>query len=143
MKTRFSVSVCLAALALAGCVGHTHSLIQGESDREITVGTFRHEGPEGSMMVLEFRGTRFEARGFAIERNQNLAELKRRYGIDRKHWDRISSGMDTDHYVYAAEPVLRAGNGASLRCSAAWRAMASPEGHCVTDEGTHINFRFE
>jgi hypothetical protein len=93
--------------------------------------------------VLEFRGTRFEARGFAIERNQNLAKLKQRYGIDRKHWDRISSGMDTDHYVYSAEPVLRAGNGASLRCSAAWRAMASPEGHCVTDEGMHINFRFE
>jgi hypothetical protein len=109
MKTFISVLACLATLALAGCAGHTHSLIQEESDRDITVGTFRHEGPEGSMMVLEFRGTRFEARGFAIERNQNLAKLKQRYGIDRKHWDRISSGMDTDHYVYSAEPVLRAG----------------------------------
>ena len=143
MRTRITVSAYLAAFALAGCAGHTHNLAQDDSDLDLTVGTFRHEGPEGSMMALEFRGTRFEARGFAIERNQNLAELKRRYGIDRKHWDRISSGMDTDHYVYAAEPVLRAGNGASLRCSAAWRAMASPEGHCVTDEGIHINFRFE
>lgn len=143
MKTRFAVSVCLAALALAGCVGHTHSLIQGESDREITVGTFRHEGPEGSMMVLEFRGTRFEARGFAIERNQNLAELKRRYGIDRRHWDRIFSGADTDHYAYSAQPVLRAGNGATLRCFAVWRSAGSPAGHCVTSDGVHINFRFE
>jgi len=94
-------------------------------------------------MVLEFRGTRFEARGFAIERNQNLAELKRRYGIDRKHWDRIFSGMDTDHYVYSAEPVLRAENGASLLCPTVWRANGAPAGHCVTTEGTHINFRFE
>jgi hypothetical protein len=132
----------LGSLALAGCIGHTHSLIQGESDREITVGTFRHEGPEGSMMVLEFRGTRFEARGFAIERNQNLAELKRQYGIDRKHWDRISSGMDTDHYVYSAEPVLRAGM-ARACVAPPWRANGAPAGHCVTAEGTHINFRFE
>lgn len=143
MRTRVVVSAWLAVFALTGCVGHTHSLIQGERDREITVGTFRHEGPEGSMMVLEFRGTRFEARGFAIERNQNLAELKRRYGIDRRHWDRIFSGMDTDHYVYSAEPVLRAGNGTTLRCPAVWRSGGSPAGYCVTAEGTHVNFRFE
>ncbi len=143
MRLRSAVSACLATLALAGCIGHTHSLIQGESDREITVGTFRHEGPEGSMMALEFRGIRFEARGFAIERNQNLAELKRRYGIDRKHWDRIFSGMDTDHYVYAAQPELHAGNGATLRCSAVWRSGGSPAGECVTTDGLHVNFRFE
>jgi hypothetical protein len=143
MKIRIAVLACLAVLALAGCIGHTHSLIQGESDREITVGTFRHEGPEGSMMVLEFRGTRFEAHGFAIERNQNLADLKRRYGIDRKHWDRIFSGMDTDHYVYSAQPELRSSNGTTLRCSAVWRSGGSPAGHCVTAEGTHVNFRFE
>ena len=143
MKARTAVSACLAILVLTACAGHSHSLVREESDRDITTGMFRHEGPEGSSMALEFRGIRFEARGFAIERNQNLAELKRRYGIDRKHWDRIFSGMDTDHYVYSAEPVLRAGNGASLRCPAVWRASGSPEGHCVTDEGTHINFRFE
>lgn len=143
MRTRVAVSACLAILMLTACAGHMHSLVREDSDREITTGLFRHEGPEGSSMALEFRGTRFEARGFVIERNQNLAKLQRRYGTDRKHWERISSGMDTDHYVYSAEPVLRAGNGASLRCRAAWQAMASPEGHCVTDEGTHINFRFE
>ncbi len=143
MKTRIAVSACLATFTLAGCAGHTHSLAQDDSDRDIAVGTFRHEGPEGSTMVLEFRGTRFEARGFAIERNQSLAELKRRYGIDRKHWDRIFSGMDTDHYVYSAEPVLRAENGATLRCPTVWRSGSAPAGHCVTAEGTHVNFRFE
>lgn len=143
MKTRIAVSACLATFTLAGCAGHTHSLAQDDSDRDIAVGTFRHEGPEGSTMVLEFRGTRFEARGFAIERNQSLAELKRRYGIDRKHWDRIFSGMDTDHYVYAAKPELLAGNGATLRCSAIWRSGGSPAGECVTTDGLHVNFRFE
>lgn len=94
-------------------------------------------------MALEFRGTRFAARGFAIERNQNLAELKRSYGIDRKHWDRIASGLDTDHFVYAAKPELVAGNGATLRCSAVWRSGGSPTGECITADGLHVNFRFE
>ncbi len=143
MRTRIAVSACLAVFALAGCAGHTHSLTREDSDRGLTVGTFRHEGPEGASMALEFRGTRFEARGFAIERNQNLAELKRRYGIDRRHWDRIFSGMDTDHYVYSAEPELLAGNGARLRCSAVWRSGGSPAGECVTTDGLHVNFRFE
>ncbi len=143
MKARTAVSACLAILVLTACAGHSHSLVREESDRDITTGMFRHEGPEGSSMALEFRGIRFEARGFAIERNQNLAELKRRYGIDRKHWDRIFSGMDTDHYVYAAQPELHAGNGATLRCSAIWRSGGSPAGECVTTDGLHVNFRFE
>ena len=141
MKTWIALSACLAALTLAGCAGHTHSLIQEESDRDITVGTFRHEGPEGASMVLEFRGTRFEASGFAIQRSQNLAQLRRCY--PGKHYDRIFSGLDTDHYMYTAQPELRAGNGATLRCSAVWRAGGSPVGHCVTAEGTHVNLRFE
>lgn len=132
----------LALLLLTACAGHTHSLVPEDSDRDLTVGMFRHEGPDGPAMVLEFAGTRFEAHGFAINRNQNLAELRRRYYPGR-HYERIFSGLDTDHYVYTAEPELRTGNGAALRCSAVWRANGSPAGYCVTAEGTHINFRFE
>jgi hypothetical protein len=138
-----AVSACLATLVLTACAGHTHSLVQEGSDREIAAGTFRHEGPEGSSMALEFRGTRFEASGFAIERNQNLAELKRSYGIDRKHWDRIASGLDTDHFVYTAKPELVAGSGERLRCSAVWRSGGSPAGECVAPDGVRVNFRFE
>ena len=141
MKTWIAVSACLATFTLAGCAGHTHSLIPEQSDRDITVGSFRHEGPEGVSIVLEFQGTRFEASGFAIQRSQNLAELRRKY--PGKHYQRIFSGLDTDHYVYTAEPELRAGNGAILRCSAVWRAGGSPAGECVTTDGLHVNFRFE
>ncbi|MBZ0132402.1 MAG: hypothetical protein K8F53_07310 [Rhodocyclaceae bacterium] len=142
MRILLTVSACLATLVLAGCAGHTHSLIPEGSDRELTVGTFRHEGPDEPVMVLEFGGTRFEARGFAIQRNQNLAELRKQYYPSR-HYDQIFSGADTDHYAYSAQPVLRAGNGATLRCFAVWRSAGSPAGHCVTSDGVHINFRFE
>lgn len=134
--------MCLTTLALAGCAGHTHSLISEGSDRELTIGKFRHEGPDEPVIVLEFGGTRFEASGFAIQRDRNLAELRKKY-YPSKHYDQISSGADTDHYEYSAKPILRAENGATLRCFAAWRSGGSPAGHCVTSDGVHINFRFE
>jgi len=141
MNARIAILVCLMPFALGGCTGHIHSLIQDQSDRDIAVGTFRHEGPEGAAMVLEFRGVRFEAQGFAIERNQNLAELRQRHGSGR-HYDQIFSGIDTDHYLYSAQPVLRAANGATLRCSAIWRVGGSPSGHCLAADASRIHFRF-
>ena len=141
MNARIGLLVCLIAFTLGGCASHTHSLIQDGSDQDITVGTFRHEGPEGTAMFLELRGVRFEARAFAIERKQNLAELRRLYSTG-KHYDRIFSGLDTDHYVYSAQPVLRAANGATLCCSAIWRVGGSPSGHCLAVDETRIHFRF-
>lgn len=91
-------------------------------------------------MVLEFEGKRFEATGFLINRKQNLAELRRKY-YPSKHYDRVFSGLDTDHYVYTAEPELRAGNDAVLQCFVVWRAGRSPSGHCVTADRRYINFR--
>ncbi len=141
MTVRILVLAGLITLTLAGCAGHTHSLIQDRSDQDLTVGTFRHEGSQGTTMVLELRGVRFEAQGFAIGRKQNHAELRRLYG-QGKHYDRIFSGLDTDHYVYSAEPVLRAANGATLRCLAVWRVGGSPSGHCLAGDKPPIHFRF-
>lgn len=93
-------------------------------------------------MALEYLGARFESRGFAVERMQNLAELRLRYGSGR-HYDRIFSGIDSDHYVFSAMPVLRAEHGATLRCHANWQAGTSPAGYCVGADGASINFRFE
>ena len=141
MTVRILVLAGLIPLTLGGCASHTHNLIQDGSDQDITVGTFRHEGPEGTAMFLELRGVRFEAQGFAIERKQNLAELRRLYSTG-KHYDRIFSGLDNDHYVYSAQPVLRADSGATLRCSAVWRSGGSPSGHCLAADDSRINFRF-
>lgn len=141
MRTSLAMAACLASLALVGCIGRSHRLGAG-SDPGIVAGTFIHEGMEDPAMVLEFGGKRFEARGFAIHRDQNLAELRRQYG-GSKHYDRIFSGIDTDHYVYTANPELRSGDGATMRCSLVWRPFAAPAGICITPEGKQIEVRFE
>ena len=93
-------------------------------------------------MILEFEGNRFEAHGFAIRRNQNLAELRQQFGSG-KHYDRIFSGLDTDHYVYSANPELRAKDGATMRCSLMWRVPKSPTGICTSDDRRSIEIKFE
>lgn len=144
MKALFAVSAGLAALTLTGCAGHIHtSLIPEDSDPALTLGVFRHEGQEAPLMALEFRGKRYEGRGFAVQRQPNLAALRRQYGTDVRHFRNIESGADTNHYMYSAEPRLFAGDGTALRCVVAWRAIRAPEGYCVAAEGTRIPFRFE
>ena len=144
MKTLLAISVGLAALALAGCAGHIHtSLIPEDSDPALTLGVFRHEGQEAPLMALEFQGKRYEGRGFAIQRQQNLAALRRQYGTDIRHFRNIASGADTNHYMYSAEPKLLAGDGATLRCVVAWQANGAPAGYCATADGTRLHFRFE
>ena len=144
MRTLLAALAGLAALALAGCAGHIHtSLIPEDSDPALTLGVFRHEGQDAPLMVLEFRGKRYESRGFAIERKQNLAALRRQYGTDIRHFRNIASGADTNHDVYSAQPKLLAGDGATLRCVVAWQAMGAPAGYCVSAEGTRLPFRFE
>lgn len=92
-------------------------------------------------MMLEFRGQRFERRGFAISKTQNLAQLRRRF--PGAHYKRIFSGLDTDHLVYSANPELRALDGTSMQCSVAWRRVVAPAGQCVTADGEDIYVRFE
>jgi hypothetical protein len=58
MKASTAVSACLATLELTACVGHSHSLVREESDREITAGMFRHEGPDSGVLTEGKAGKR-------------------------------------------------------------------------------------
>jgi len=125
MKKALAISTYLVILALSGCAGHSHRRVQSDQP-SLAAGWFRHEGQEESAMILEYEGKRFEAHGFAIRRNQNVAELRQQFGSG-KHYDRIFSGLDTDHYVYSANPELRAADGATIGCSLMWLAAGRPQ----------------
>lgn len=142
MKRILVVTAVLAASLLAGCAGHTHSLRPNDVSG-IQAGTFTHEGADAPMMTLTHNGTRFEARGFAIERSQDFDELKRRLGASSQHYRRIVSGIDRDHLLFAANPVLQAANGATMRCSLSWRTFQAPAGECVSADGGSADLRFQ
>ena len=94
--------------------------------------------------MLEAPDRRYEAIGFDVRTSQDLSELHKRYaGTNPKHWDRITSGLDTEHKIYAAEPVLKAADGAELSCRLAWQSGHPPAGVCLDKAGQVYSIRFE
>jgi hypothetical protein len=141
MKFCTSVIAIFALSALAGCASHTHELDR-LSAAPLIKGEFAHE--PGTRLTLEAPGRRYEATGFAVRTSQDLSELRKRYaGTNPKHWDRITSGLDNEHKTYAAEPVLKAQDGAELSCRLAWQSGGTPAGICVDPAGVEYSIRFE
>ena len=141
-RTATVVWLSAVAWAACGCAGRTHRLVADDHSGRV-IGSIHHEGPEKASMVLEYGGKRFEGDGFVIRRDQDLAELRRIYGSSSKRFDRISFGADTDHYLYSAEPVLKAVDGTTMNCRLRWQQGLSPAGVCVASDGTAVAFRSE
>lgn len=133
----------LAVLVLTGCGAHVHQLVKGDNAQFVR-GQLVHYRGEANRLVLEASGRRYEAHGFAVERNTNLAELRKRYyGVNPKHWERIFSGLDTDHVTYTAETVAKSADGQEVSCRLMWRAGAKPAGVCTDQAGAAFPVRFE
>jgi len=141
MKT-FNLGI-LAILWLTGCAGPTHLLVK-EDSVPFVGGKLIHDRGESNHLVLEDQNRRYEARGFVVERQTNLAELRKRYyGVNPKHWDRIFSGLDTEHVTLAVEAVARDKDGIEVFCRFVWMSGAKPEGVCIDQAGTEFSVRFD
>jgi hypothetical protein len=135
-------SIFLASVTLYGCAGQSHRLVSADGSGR-AVGSLTHGGGTDPTMFLEFGEKRFESRGFAISRSQNLGALREEYGFGSKHYDRVSTGTDPEHYRYSAKPELRAADGTTMQCVLAWRAYEAPAGVCVSPDGKEVKFRGE
>ncbi|MHB0925049.1 MAG: hypothetical protein ACYC1F_00915 [Gallionellaceae bacterium] len=141
MKT-FYLSI-LAIFLLTGCASQTHLLVK-EDNAPFVGGELVHDRGEGNCLVLEAPNSRYEARGFVVERQTNLAALRKRYYIaNRKHWERIFAGLDTDHVTYSIETIAKSAEGHEVSCHLMWKSGAKPEGVCTDQAGTAFPVRFE
>ncbi len=133
----------LAILWLTGCASHVHQMARGEG-MPFTGGELVHDRGEGNRLVLEAPNRRYEARGFAVEHHANLADLRKHYyGVNPKHWDRIFSGLDTNHVMFAVEMVARDNDGVEISCRFVWMSGAKPEGVCTDQAGAEFSVRFD
>lgn len=141
MKT-FYLNI-LIVLLLTGCASHVHQM-GGENDVPFIGGELIHDRGEGNRLVLEAPNRRYEARGFIVERQTNLAALRKRYYIaNPKHWERIFAGLDTDHVIYSVETVARSAEGHEVSCRLMWMTGTKPAGVCTDQTGTEFPVRFE
>lgn len=133
----------LTILVLTGCASPAHQVVK-EDDGPFIVGELVHDRGANNRLVLETSNRRYEARGFVVERQTNLAELRKRYhGVNPKHWKRIFSGLDTDHVTYSVETVATSAEGDKVSCRLAWGGKAKPAGVCTDQAGAEIPVRFE
>jgi hypothetical protein len=123
-----------AIVGLGGCASHTHQLVS-QDGTETVIGSFTHEGQAPPTMSIHVNDKIYEAKGFAIRRDENLSELKRRYGFSSKHYQQISAGMDTDHRYYSTDPILHSLDGDRVKCSLSWRSGLLPKGTCEKSNG--------
>ncbi|MDO8813240.1 MAG: hypothetical protein Q7J38_14590 [Gallionella sp.] len=141
MKT-FYLSM-LTILWLTGCAGYVHQMVK-EDGVPFTAGELVHDRGENNRLVLEMSNRRYEAHGFAVERQTHWAELRKRYYSSHpKHWDRIFSGLSTEHVVYSFETVARSAEGYEVSCRLVWKSGAQPAGVCTDQEGTAFTVRFD
>ncbi|MDH4283685.1 MAG: hypothetical protein OEV35_00040 [Gallionellaceae bacterium] len=133
----------LTMLLLAGCAGPVHLLNKKDSVPFIA-GELIHDRGEDNRLVLEALNRRYEAHGFTVERQTNLAELRKRYyGVNPKHWERIFSGLDTDHVTYSVETIAKSADGHEVSCRLVWGGSAKPAGICTDQAGAVFPVHFE
>lgn len=132
----------LVILLLTGCASPVHLLVK-EDDALFIAGELIHDRGEDNRLVLEAPNRRYEARGFVVERQRNLAELRKRYyGVNPKHWKRIFSGLDTDHVTYSVETIATSAEGDKVSCRLAWKSGGKPAGVCTDQAGAELPVRF-
>jgi len=133
----------LVILLLTGCAGPVHQMVR-EDDAPFIAGELVHDRGEGNRLVLEAPDHRYEARGFIVERQTNLAALRKRYyGVNPKHWERIFAGLDTDHMVYSIEAIAKSIEGHELSCRLVWKSGGKPAGVCTDQAGAEFPVRFK
>ncbi len=82
-------------------------------------------------MTLVYKGKEFASTEFEIRSSQNLRELQKKLGGNfSKHYQHVTSGLDRDHLIYRAEPLLKSGDGEAIQCFLAWPSGRSPAGVC-------------
>ncbi|MHB0926710.1 MAG: hypothetical protein ACYC1F_09420 [Gallionellaceae bacterium] len=141
MKTYYLA--LLAILMLAACASPVHRLVKDDGASFVT-GELVHDRGEGNLLVLEAPNRRYEARGFVVDRQTHLAELRKRYyGVNPKHWNRIFSGLDTDHVTYSVETIAKSADGQEVSCRIMWGGAAKPAGVCTDQAGAAFPVRFE
>lgn len=133
--------IMVTAITVAGCSAGSHMLTR-DSAPQFIKGEFTHG--QTNRLVLESADRRYEAIDFEVRSYQDWAELRKRYyGVEPKHWDRIFSGLDSEHKSYSAQPVLKAADGTELSCRLVWQFGSAPSGICIGSDNKKYSVNFD
>lgn len=133
----------LVALLATGCATHEHKLNPLNDSEHAVAGRLEH-GNIGSpdRLVLESKGKRFEGE-LDVKSHLNWQGIRKAYGSDSKHWNRIKSGLDKDHQIYVGTGAIKSADGDVMQCRLIWTRSDRPYGECADIAGSRHPLNFE
>jgi hypothetical protein len=141
MKFRLCI-LGISALALGGCASHGHQLFLSGAEKSASIGSFTHEGNSKPTMTMTYKGKEFVSTEFEIRSGQNLRELQKQLGGNfSKHYQRVTAGLDRDHLIYRAEPMLKSADGEVIQCALVWSSGRLPAGVCKSSGSGEFEIR--
>jgi hypothetical protein len=105
--------LALSALALTAC--STTVLLSKPGGETVATGTLEFRPNPPHRLTITLDGKAYEG-DVDSKKLDNRAELRKRFYSDSKHYQRIFSGLDTDHDIYQYKGILKAPDGATLTC---------------------------
>ena len=138
-----TIGLCIISLLmLTGCASHVHQLVPVNNEPFIS-GELVHDAGKNNRLIIGTQSQQFESVGFAVEKQTNFAELRKRLmTTNRKHWERIASGLDTNHATYLIDTDVVSKSSEKMTCHLIWGESNKPAGHCTNQSGNSISIRF-
>lgn len=128
--TRF-LYLSLMGIVLTGCAAHQHRLDVSADPEHLVSGHMEHMGLDSpDLLVVETVGKRYEGE-LSVKQQLDRSKVRKAYGSDSKHWQRITSGLDRDHHTSVGTAEIKADDGDSMKCRLAWSRADKPAGECV------------
>jgi hypothetical protein len=105
--------LALSVLVLAAC--SETIMLTKPGGEAVATGTLKFRPNPPHWLTVTLNGKTYEGE-VASKKVENQAELFKRFGSDSRHYQRIFSGLDTDHNVYQHKGILKSSDGATLTC---------------------------
>jgi hypothetical protein len=139
--THVHLAVLLTVTLATGCATHEHKINNSDSANAVSA-TLIHGNPSlPDRLVVEAGVKRYEGE-LTVKKHLEWSKVRKTYGLDSKHWQKISSGLDKDHHTSVGIAEAKSSDGETMQCRLVWTRTDHPEGECVSQNGTPIPLHF-
>ncbi len=139
--THVHLAVLLTATLATGCATHEHKITNSDSANAISA-TLIHGNPSlPDQLVVEAGGKRYEGE-LTIKKHVEWSKVRKAYGSDSTHWQKIRSGQDKDHHTSVGTAEVKSGDGETMQCTLVWTRTDRPEGECLSQNGAPTPLHF-
>lgn len=135
-------ALTMLTLLITSCASHEHKTSSAGLNNVVSAKMLHGGTSSPDQLIVEMAGKRFEGK-LDIKKYVDWENVRKAYGSDSKHWQRITSSLDKDHHTSVGRAEIKSANGETMQCKLMWTRSDSPEGECIDQAGKSLELRFE